>query len=86
MQTKTKPKRSWTDIVDTAVFMAKYDSKYVSQICGYTGHPAKDCRYRNPSTSVFGDVPYNRKYTTANMDFLRSSSGNPDTGHKNSQN
>ena len=41
------------------------------QNCGYTGHSAKDCRYRIPNTSAYGSVPYNRQSTTENRDFRR---------------
>ena len=49
----------------------KFDAKLVCQFCGYTGHSAKDCRFRIPNTSAYGSVPYNRQSTTENMDFRR---------------
>ena len=55
-QTKTQP---------------KFNAKLVCQICGYTGHSAKDCRYRIPNTSAYGSVPYNRQSTTENRVFRR---------------
>ena len=38
----------------------KYNPKLVCQICGYTGHSARDCRRRVPkeSSSAYGKVPY----------------------------
>ena len=49
----------------------KYNAKLVCQICGYTGHSAKDCRYRIPQNSAYGSVPYNRQTTNENRDFRR---------------
>ena len=108
MQTKAKPRRSSTNIVDTALFMATNganakrdnDTKCLCRITlkltrrrinqthykqtqgpntilnmsarsADTEDPAKDCRYRIPSTSVFGSVHYNKQYTAENWDFLR---------------
>ena len=38
----------------------KYNPKLVCQICGYTGHSARDCRRRIPkeSSSAYGKIPY----------------------------
>ena len=38
----------------------KYNPKLVCQICGYTGHSARDCRRRVPkeSSSAYGKIPY----------------------------
>ena len=38
----------------------KYNPKLVRQICGYTGHSARDCRRQVPkeSSSAYGKVPY----------------------------
>ena len=49
----------------------KFNAKLVCQICGYTGHSAKDCRYRIPQTSAYGSVPYKRQSTSENRDFRR---------------
>ena len=49
----------------------KNNAKFVCQICGYTGHSAKDCRYRVPTTSAYGSLPYSRQSRTENRDFRR---------------
>ena len=38
----------------------KYNPKLVCQICGYTGHSARDCRRRVPkeSSRAYGKIPY----------------------------
>ena len=38
----------------------KYNPKLVCQICGYTGHSARDCRRRVPkeNSSAYGKIPY----------------------------
>ena len=38
----------------------KYNPKLVCQICGYTGHSARDCRRRvpNESSSAYGKIPH----------------------------
>ena len=40
----------------------KYNPKLVCQICGYTGHSARDCRKRIPkqSSTPYGQLPYKR--------------------------
>ena len=40
----------------------KYNPKLVCQICGYTGHSAKDCRHRVPkeSSTPYGKIPYQK--------------------------
>ena len=46
----------------------KFNAKLVCQICGYTGHSAKDCRYNIPHTSAYGSVPYNRQTIIENKE------------------
>ena len=40
----------------------KYNPKLVCQICGYTGHSARDCRKRIPkhTSTQYGQLPYKR--------------------------
>ena len=40
----------------------KYNPKLVCQICGYTGHSARDCRKRIPKqmSTPYGQLPYQR--------------------------
>ena len=40
----------------------KYNPKLVCQICGYTGHSARDCRKRIPrqTSTPYGQLPYKR--------------------------
>ena len=40
----------------------KYNPKLVCQICGYTGHSARDCRKRIPkqTSTPYGQLPYQR--------------------------
>ena len=67
-QAQKKPEQQNNNHAET---QTKYNAKLVCQICGYTGHSAKDCRYRIPQTSAYGSVPYNRQTTTENRDFRR---------------
>ena len=40
----------------------EYNPKLVCQICGYTGHSARDCRKRIPkqTSTPYGQLPYKR--------------------------
>ena len=67
-QAQKKPEQQNNSHAET---QTKYNAKLVCQICGYTGHSAKACRYRIPQTSAYGSVPYNRQTTTENRDFRR---------------
>ena len=50
---------------------AKYNSKFVCQICGKMGHSARDCYYRNPTTSAYSNVPFPKQSTDENKQFRR---------------
>ena len=49
----------------TAPTDKKYNPKLVCQICGYTGHSARDCRHRFPkeSSNPYGKIPYQKADT-----------------------
>ena len=49
----------------------KYNSKLVCQICGKVGHSARDCYYRNTTTSAYRSVPYPMQSTEENRQFRR---------------
>ena len=49
----------------------KYNPKLVCQICGKVGHSARDCYYRNTTTSAYRSVPYSKQSTEENKQFRR---------------
>ena len=49
----------------------KYNHKLVCQICGKVGHSARDCYYRNTTTSAYRSVPYSKQSTEENKQFRR---------------
>ena len=57
----------------------KYNPKLVCQICGKVGHSARDCYYRNTTTSAYRSVPYSKQSTEENKQF-REILGRPTTG------
>ena len=46
-----------------------YNPKLVCQICGKVGHSARDCYYRNTTTSAYRSVPYSKQSTEENKQF-----------------
>ena len=49
----------------------KYNPILVCQICGKVGHSARDCYYRNTTTSAYRSVPYSKQSTEENKQFRR---------------
>ena len=49
----------------------KFNSKLVCQICGKVGHSARDCYYRNTTTSAYRSVPYPKQSTEEIRKFRR---------------
>ena len=49
----------------------RYNSKLVCQIGENVGHSARDCYYRNTTTSAYRSVPYNKQSTEENKQFGR---------------
>ena len=41
------------------------------QICGKVGHSARDCYYRNTTTSAYRSIPYSKQSTKENKQFRR---------------
>ena len=49
----------------------KYNPKLVCQIRGKVGHSARDCYYRNTTTSAYRSIPYSKQSTEENNQFRR---------------
>ena len=70
-KTSTNNQQQSTPPTNTQDVKPKYNPKLVCQICGKVGHSARDCYYRNTTTSAYRSVPYSKQSTEENKQFRR---------------